>query len=106
MEFVAVTQYQNIHIVELKNQFNPYAKGQRFRRCDKTFQSRKRSSDRSSTYMDHISLRFVSKSYSWRSGLGNTCLKKNIVQEALKFLVAACLCKEISLKEAHSYFIR
>uniref|UniRef100_A0A915AR89 T-box domain-containing protein n=1 Tax=Parascaris univalens TaxID=6257 RepID=A0A915AR89_PARUN len=49
MEFVAVTQYQNIHIVELKNQFNPYAKGQRFRRCDKTFQSRKRSSDRSNS---------------------------------------------------------
>uniref|UniRef100_A0A0M3I5F5 T-box domain-containing protein n=1 Tax=Ascaris lumbricoides TaxID=6252 RepID=A0A0M3I5F5_ASCLU len=45
MEFIAVTQYQNIHIVELKNQFNPYAKGQRFRRHDKIFQSRKRSSD-------------------------------------------------------------
>uniref|UniRef100_F1L9L0 T-box transcription factor tbx-8 n=1 Tax=Ascaris suum TaxID=6253 RepID=F1L9L0_ASCSU len=67
MEFIAVTQYQNIHIVELKNQFNPYAKGQRFRRHDKIFQSRKRSSDYNSNSPKQMKLCERTKSCSMQS---------------------------------------
>ncbi|VDM41840.1 unnamed protein product, partial [Toxocara canis] len=44
MDFVAVTQYQNSRIIQLKNHYNPYAKGQRFRRSS-VAASRKRNSD-------------------------------------------------------------
>ncbi|VDK43255.1 unnamed protein product [Anisakis simplex] len=51
MEFIAVTQYQNARIIQLKNQFNPYAKGQRYKRRIASTAPMKRESNASDESM-------------------------------------------------------